>query len=377
MFIEDFFKNDDEGRKINKFARESCTYNAMYVFWRDNLFERVMRLFVWENTDPVPPKEIEQRLILRGHCGVLPFEGELTAFFGSFYGVTKYNDEKKFYNYRCPLYSNHAEIGKEIAIINNNALRNPVYPLVHHYAMLLAHNEVTIINTMINARDADGVPIAHTEKQKQSIQQYQSQRFNGQYGVVTDIGNLGVEYVDSDRKTVITLSDLIDNILDIGCGEGKDAVFFARNGYEVSAFDIAESGLEKARRLAEYNHVYVDFFKADIYEYEPHKEFDIIYSSGVFHYISPDKRVEIINRLKANTAKNGLHAINVFVEKPFLPKAREVEEKMMGHDLWRSGELYTYYHDWLFHQTDEIIFDCNSGGIPHKHCMDVMLAENV
>lgn len=210
MFIEDFFKNDDEGRKINKFARESCTYNAMYVFWRDNLFERVMRLFVWENTDPVPPKEIEQRLILRGHCGVLPFEGELTAFFGSFYGVTKYNDEKKFYNYRCPLYSNHAEIGKEIAIINNNALRNPVYPLVHHYAMLLAHNEVTIINTMINARDADGVPIAHTEKQKQSIQQYQSQRFNGQYGVVTDIGNLGVEYVDSDRKTVITLGDLID-----------------------------------------------------------------------------------------------------------------------------------------------------------------------
>lgn len=166
-------------------------------------------------------------------------------------------------------------------------------------------------------------------------------------------------------------------ILDIGCGEGKDAVFFARNGYEVSAFDIAESGLEKARRLAEHNHVHVDFFKADIYEYEPHKEFDIIYSSGVFHYISPDKRGEIINNLKAHTTKNGIHAINVFVEKPFIPKAREVEEKMMGHDLWCSGELYTYYHDWLFHQTYEIIFDCNSGGIPHKHCMDVMLAENV
>ena len=170
----------------------------------------VMRLFVWEDTDEVPPKEIEQRLILRGHCGVLPFKGELTAFYGSFYGVTKYNDEKEYYNYRCPIYSNHAKIGTEIAIINNNSLRNPVYPLVHHYAMLLAHNEVTIINTMINARDADGVPIATTEKQKQSIQQYQSQRFNGQYGVVTDIGNLGVNYIDSDRKTVISLGDLID-----------------------------------------------------------------------------------------------------------------------------------------------------------------------
>lgn len=32
---------------------------------------------------------------------------------------------------------------------------------------------------------------------------------------------------------------------DIGCGEGKDAVFFARCGYMVSAFDLSEVALEK------------------------------------------------------------------------------------------------------------------------------------
>lgn len=31
-------------------------------------------------------------------------------------------------------------------------------------------------------------------------------------------------------------------VLDIGCGEGKDAVFFARCGYAVTAFDISETG---------------------------------------------------------------------------------------------------------------------------------------
>lgn len=40
-------------------------------------------------------------------------------------------------------------------------------------------------------------------------------------------------------------------LLDIGCGEGKDAVFFARCGYIVSAFDLSEVGLEKTRMLAE------------------------------------------------------------------------------------------------------------------------------
>ncbi|MFC0560655.1 class I SAM-dependent methyltransferase [Halalkalibacter alkalisediminis] len=38
-------------------------------------------------------------------------------------------------------------------------------------------------------------------------------------------------------------------LLDIGCGEGKDAVFFARNGYDVTAFDISNAGIEKTRNL--------------------------------------------------------------------------------------------------------------------------------
>ena len=45
--------------------------------------------------------------------------------------------------------------------------------------------------------------------------------------------------------------------------------------------------------------------------------------------------------------------------------------------LWRSGELFEYYHDWLFHVCQEDIFDCNSGGIPHKHCMDTLIAQKM
>ena len=40
-------------------------------------------------------------------------------------------------------------------------------------------------------------------------------------------------------------------LLEVGCGEGRDAVFFAKNGFQVTAFDLAESGLQKARQLAE------------------------------------------------------------------------------------------------------------------------------
>lgn len=39
-------------------------------------------------------------------------------------------------------------------------------------------------------------------------------------------------------------------VLDIGCGEGNDAVFFARNGYDVTGIEISDAGLNKAKRLA-------------------------------------------------------------------------------------------------------------------------------
>ena len=45
----------------------------------------------------------------------------------------------------------------------------------------------------------------------------------------------------------------------MGCGEGTDAVFFAKCGYNVSAFDISEQGIEKARNLAGHNKVNVNF----------------------------------------------------------------------------------------------------------------------
>ena len=163
-------------------------------------------------------------------------------------------------------------------------------------------------------------------------------------------------------------------VLDIGCGEGKDAVFLARNGYLVTAFDLSEAGIEKGKRLAEKCNTDVDFFKADITDFRVIESYDIIFSSGVFHFIKPEIRKEITENLKKYTNLNGIHAINVFVDKPFV----EVPpEKDANRFRWHSGELFMLYHDWKLHKTEEIIFNCNSGGIPHQHCMDILIAERM
>ncbi len=166
-------------------------------------------------------------------------------------------------------------------------------------------------------------------------------------------------------------------VLDMGCGEGKDAVFLARNGYLVSAFDLADAALEKAQRLAERHHVNVDFFKADLLTFQPEKTYDIIFSSGVLHYLPPIRRIQLIERLKGRTSPQGLHVLNVFVSKPFIAPPPDAEKAETDHPGWKSGELFMFYYDWLLHRTEEKIFDCYSGGIPHQHCKNVLIAENV
>ena len=56
-------------------------------------------------------------------------------------------------------------------------------------------------------------------------------------------------------------------VLDIGCGEGKDAVYMARQGYDVYAFDITENGIAKTKRMAKENNVEVHSFIADVNDF--------------------------------------------------------------------------------------------------------------
>ena len=160
-------------------------------------------------------------------------------------------------------------------------------------------------------------------------------------------------------------------LLDVACGEGKNAVFFARNGYSVTAFDAARLGLDKAKRLAEKVQVDINFFRADLRDFRLDSHFDIVFCSGSLHYISQELRREILENYQAHTTDAGLHALNVFVRKPFLITESDQRE---GRYKWVSGELFTYYADWLIAHCEEKIFDCMSGGTLHKHCMDTLYA---
>ncbi len=57
--------------------------------------------------------------------------------------------------------------------------------------------------------------------------------------------------------------------LDIACGEGRNAVWLAGRGWEVTGVDFSPVGLAKGRRLAMEHGVEVNWVEADVVEWDP------------------------------------------------------------------------------------------------------------
>lgn len=166
-------------------------------------------------------------------------------------------------------------------------------------------------------------------------------------------------------------ADYHPSLIDLGCGEGRNAVYFARNGFNVTGLDVSRPGIEKMARYAADTGVRVTAIHADIRHYEFDRSYDVIFSTGTLHYLPPEIRLKCFRNYKDHTTPGGLNAFSVFVEKPFIARAPDAEPSAY---LYKSGELMGYYWDWEILYCTEEIFDCLSSGIPHRHATDRIIA---
>jgi len=65
--------------------------------------------------------------------------------------------------------------------------------------------------------------------------------------------------------------------LDLACGEGRNAIWLAELGWDVTAVDFSEIAIGKARQIAARRQIDVTFLCADLLDYEPERSaFDLI-----------------------------------------------------------------------------------------------------
>ncbi|MBQ8140129.1 MAG: helix-turn-helix domain-containing protein [Clostridia bacterium] len=165
-----------------------------------------------------------------------------------------------------------------------------------------------------------------------------------------------------------------ENLLELGCGEGRDSVFFGINGYNVTGIDIVRSGLDKANKRAALQNTSLNLVCSNIKHFSSKDKYDVICGYRILHYLIPEERRSIIERYKKMTRKGGVNVFTVVVDKPFIPLAPDHENNTY---LFKSGELASLYYDWELLYMDEETISCNSSGIAHKHVIDSIIARKI
>ena len=92
--------------------------------------------------------------------------------------------------------------------------------------------------------------------------------------------------------------------LDLGCGEGGDALWLAHNGWSVTAVDIAPSAIAIGA-AAQQPGDEIEWVVADLAEWQPPRRYDLVTASFLHSYVELP-REEILRRAATAVASDGL-----------------------------------------------------------------------
>src|ERR1700759_2201186 len=77
-------------------------------------------------------------------------------------------------------------------------------------------------------------------------------------------------------------------VLDLGCGPGRNAIWLARQGADVTGVDFSAGALDWARERASAAGVTLDLRNESIFDADlGDAGYDLVYDSGCFHHLAP------------------------------------------------------------------------------------------
>ena len=181
-------------------------------------------------------------------------------------------------------------------------------------------------------------------------------------------GKPSIEIIEITKKIIPN-----SKILDIGCGDGRNSIYMAEQGFKVAAFDVSGFAIGKLKYIAKQRKLQLNVFVQDMVKYKFTESFDVIITHGCLHLIKRSEWLNLIENIKLHTKKDGYNIHAVFTDT--IESSEDMKSLCKG--LFQEGELFNLYNDWNIElQESYILEDEHPGGIKHKHPINKIVARN-
>jgi len=126
--------------------------------------------------------------------------------------------------------------------------------------------------------------------------------------------------------------------LELGCGEGRNAVFMAGENIRVTAVDLSRIAIDNAKKLAAKRGVSVDFIADNIFNAPP-GTYQFVYDSGCLHHLAPHRRLSYLDLLDRSLTPGGYFGLSCFAWGENC--ADEVDDREFYNSEFRAGVAFT------------------------------------
>ena len=131
---------------------------------------------------------------------------------------------------------------------------------------------------------------------------------------------------------VATLVEPGRDMVELGCGNGRDAVFFAAQGFKITALDMSQEAISQlqSRNLSNAQFFCGDFVNSDIHQPD---NYDYAYSRFTIHSINQNQEQVLLGNVFRGLRPGGKLFIEVRgINDPLFGKGKQVERNAFFYD---------------------------------------------
>lgn len=101
--------------------------------------------------------------------------------------------------------------------------------------------------------------------------------------------------------------------VDLGCGNGRNAIFLARQGFSVYGVDTSQTAIDWARERAAEAGADLSLTHGNVFDWTPKPAaYDLVYDSGCFHHIPPHRRTRYVDLVTCALRPGGFFGLTCF-----------------------------------------------------------------
>jgi len=100
----------------------------------------------------------------------------------------------------------------------------------------------------------------------------------------------------------------VKNILDLGCGVGRNLVYLSKKGFEMFGLDLSKEGINQLKKILNKEKLKADLITADVYQKLPYKDnyFDSIISVQVLQHSNEKNIIKAIKEIERVLKPGGI-----------------------------------------------------------------------